>query len=69
MEMTEALLLCDCSLCKCSVEESRSIRLGGQHFCSEACAKGHPSMEPCHGAQDGCHCGTGELAHLFAANH
>ena len=64
--MTEALLLCDCSLCKRRVDGSRSIRVGGQHFCSEVCAKGHPNMEPCDGKLDGCHCGTGELALLFA---
>jgi hypothetical protein len=26
-------------------------------------------MEPCHGEQDGCHCGTGELALLLAVTN
>ena len=66
--MNEVLLLCDCSLCKRSVEESRSIRVGGQHFCSEPCAKGHPNMEPCAGERDGCNCGIAELELLLAAS-
>ena len=65
--MTAVLLLCDCSLCKRSVEESRSIRVGGQHFCSETCAKGHPNMEPCDGERDGYNCRIAEMEMLLAA--
>lgn len=63
--MTKVLLLCECSLCECSVEESRSIRAGGQHFCSETYARGHPNMELCDDERDYCHCGIGDLELLL----
>ena len=63
--MEKVMLRCDCSLCKCSVEAAHAVRIGGQHFCSNACATGHPNMEACQGQPSGCSCGTGELEFLL----
>nr|WP_255476903.1 metallothionein [Synechococcus sp. A15-60] len=36
-------LRCACSKCVCEVEPSTAVVRDGQHFCSDACATGHPN--------------------------
>ncbi|MAN19547.1 MAG: conjugal transfer protein TrbI [Synechococcus sp. EAC657] len=55
--MMSTALRCACSECVCEVESSTAVVRDGQHFCSDACATGHPNQEPCHGTGScGCKC-------------
>jgi metallothionein len=40
--------------CTCEVTPQQSIERNGNHYCSEACANGHPRGEGC--GHSGCSC-------------
>ena len=46
---------CDCQRnCTCEVDQQTGIERNGKHYCSEACANGHPSGQGC--GHQGCQC-------------
>lgn len=52
---TVTAMKCACESCLCVVSVDDAVEKEGKHYCSEACADGHPDGQGC--SHQGCNCG------------
>lgn len=45
---------CACPKCSCAVSPESAVQKNGKHYCSTACAEGHPGGVGC--GSTSCHC-------------